>query len=69
MMKGNRAFIMLILFPLLFVIFSSTSVFSQTPRDRLKAEATEPIYTTLESPPSYIWDCIIARMLIDLQGK
>jgi len=68
-MMGNRAFIMLILFPLLFVLFTSTSIFSQTPRDRLKAGVTDPIYTTLESPPSYIWDCIIARMMIDLQEK
>ena len=68
-MKGNRAFIILILFPSLFVLFTSTSVFSQTPRDRLKAGVTDPIYSTLESPPSYSWDCIIARMMIDLQEK
>ncbi|MFB0517931.1 MAG: hypothetical protein ACETWC_01470 [Acidobacteriota bacterium] len=69
MMMGNRAFIILIIFPSLFVLFTSTSVFSQTPRDHLKARVTDPIYTTLESPLSYIWDCIIARMMIDLQEK
>ena len=68
-MRVNRAFGILALFTSLIVLLSSTAIYSQTPRDRLKAETTDPIYTTLESPPSYIWDCIIARMMIDLQEK
>lgn len=68
-MRVNRAFGMLVLFTSLMVLLIGTATNSQGPRDRLKAEATEPIYTTLESPPSYIWDCIIARMMIDLQEK
>ena len=32
-------------------------------------ESYSPDYTALESPPSYIWDCIVARMLLDLEGK
>ena len=32
-------------------------------------ESYSPDYSTLESPPSYIWDCIIAQMMIDLQEK
>ena len=68
-MRVNRAFGILVLFTSLVMLLTSNAIYSQTPRDRLKAEATEPIYTTLESPPSYIWDCIIARMIIDLQEK
>ncbi|MDH5406071.1 MAG: hypothetical protein OEZ30_07595 [Candidatus Aminicenantes bacterium] len=69
MMRFSRAFGILVLFTSLMVLLSSTAIQSQTAGDRLKAGVTDPIYTTLESPPSYIWDCIISRMLIDLQEK
>ena len=68
-MRVNRAFGMLVLFTSLMVLLSSTAIQSQTAGNRLKAGVTDPIYSTLESPPSYIWDCIIARMMIDLQEK
>jgi len=31
-------------------------------------ESFSPDYTKLQSPKSYIWDCIIARMFIDLHN-
>ncbi|MFB0519215.1 MAG: hypothetical protein ACETWC_08040 [Acidobacteriota bacterium] len=68
-MRVNRAFSMLVLFTSLMVLLSSTAIQSQTAGDHLKARVTDPIYTILESPPSYIWDYIIARMLIDIQEK
>ena len=68
-MRGGSAFGISVFLITLIGFLMSNATFPQIPWDRLKAGATDPIYTTLESPPSYIWDCIMARMLLDLQQK